>query len=119
MIREKLFNHIIEEAKRCAYNIATTTVPSRSSSTFRCALLILADASDVTGSREFYKQVGFQEVAKPVMLAEGTVEGVSQPVLLPSSRGKTMLIVSVQSFLQVTMMFMELFQVTYEPVELM
>jgi hypothetical protein len=53
------------------------------------------------------------------MLAKGTVEGVSQPVLLPSSRGKTMLIVSVQSFLQVTMMFMELFQVNGEPVELM
>lgn len=53
------------------------------------------------------------------MLAEGTVEGVSQPVLLSSSRGKTMLIVSVQSFLQVTMMFMELFQVNGEPVELM
>lgn len=71
--------HVIEEAKRCGLNIATTTAPSKISCLPRCAPYSEADRMYVTGSRQFYKQVGFKEVAKPVMLANGTVEGVSYP----------------------------------------
>jgi hypothetical protein len=76
-IRGELMHHVIANAKRCGHNIATTTAPSKISPCMRWTPYSEADRMYVTGSREFCKQVGFKEVARPVMLANGTVEAVS------------------------------------------
>lgn len=47
----------------------------------------LIDRLGVKGSREFYKQVGFEEVAKPITLANGRVEGVSRSRCTDTTKG--------------------------------
>lgn len=61
---------------------ATSPLPvAQASLVDRAPPLITHFMSLFTGSRDFYKQAGFEEVGEPIMLADGTVEGVSSPFL--------------------------------------